>query len=419
MALPFRTQTLLTQLLTSEGFERLQRRTAQAVRKLGGHDHLVRFFHDPGCPHSWLLAQSLVRLQDHYAFTLIGHTVPPPSYVYERDLLEHRRHSVREARLTAEEFGLDGPERVPDDAETRTVAADLVELEGDPAWLDYAVHLGAALFRGTSIPGLEREVPELARNRDLQLQLGHYAGGMVFSGGAWFGGAERIARLEEQLSKAGAGKGHALPRQPLTLAPLASSTVQFYFSFRSPFSYLSFIRLMAMASAHGLDVDPRPVFAPDDQRSEAPLRKRVYILLDANREARHHNVTFGRVGETSDAVVERLLSVFYGLDAHDDRRMQFLHVAFHALWARGLDLAQPRALAGIATESGISAKELAAMLSDLSWKPQAAENGEWLHDHGYLEVPAFGCGKDIFWGYDRLERLELRAQQRKVLAPGR
>lgn len=417
MALPFRTQTLLTQLITSEGFERLQRRAAEAVRKLGGHDHVVRFFHDPGCPNSWLLAQALVRLQENYSFTLLAHTVPPPSHVYERDLSEFRRHNFREAQLSAAHFGLDAPERLPDPAQTRTVAADLLELEGDPAWLDYAVHLGHALFRGTSIPALERELPELERNRQLQMQLGHYAGGMVFSGGFWFGGVERLARLETHLEAAGAGSGQTLPPVERSLTPLPSSTIQFYFSFRSPFSYLALTRLMALASQYGLDVHPLPVLAPDDQRSEAPLRKRVYLLLDAGREARHHHVAFGRVADPPDAVIDALLSMFYGLTGDDDRCMQFLHVAFHALWARGLDLAQPKMLEDLAAEAGISTEELVAWTSDQTWKPRAYNNGETLLAHGYLDVPAFVCGDQILWGYDRLELLEAQAAQSRPSPP--
>lgn len=406
MALPRRAQPFVTQLLTSERFETLQRQTVSAVQKLGGQDTVLRFFHDPGCAKSWLMAQALCRFQSKYAVTVIPHTMPAPLSEYVRDVRAYRRFSFEDAKHQARYYGLDAPERLPEEGEIRTVAAELASIEGKANWLPFAVHLGDALFGGTSIPEAMLDLPELERNMQLAHQLGNYRGGAVFAHGAWYFGVDRFHLMEDAFRRLGSGEGDTLTRHPELLPKLKGDTLRFFFSFRSPFSYLALPRVLALVEAHGLKLELLPVLAPSEERRPAPVRKQLELLMDAGREARHHNQSFGRVSPLSQPAHKTLASIFYGLADDPDRQRQFLHSALHGIWSRGFDFNNERSLRKVQQEANISAEEVRAFDADRSWLACAHENGEYLEERGYLDVPAFEIGETLYWGYDRLEQLE-------------
>jgi|SRR5690554_1143039 len=406
MALPRRAQPYLTQLLTSERFEKLQRQTASAVQKLGGQEMLLRFFHDPGCAKSWLMAQALLRFQTAYDVKIVAHTMPAPSSEYVRDVAAYRRFSLEDAKHQALYFGLEPPERLPQEGEVRTVAAELARMEGQRDWLAFAVHLGDTLFRGTSMPETMSELPELERNMQLAQQLGNYRGGSVFAHNAWYFGVDRFELLESSFRTLGAGDAVTLAPHPERLPKLKGDTLRFFFSFRSPFSYLALPRVFALAEAHNLALELLPVFVPTEERRPAPVRKQLDLLMDAGREARRHHLSFGRVAPLSQEAHETLGAIFYGLANDEDRQRQFLHSALHAIWSRGYDFRTERTFRRIQKEANIQEDEARAFDLDRRWLACAYQNGEYLEDRGYLDAPAFELGHTMYWGYDRLEQLE-------------
>lgn len=406
MALPLRAQPFVTRFLTSERFEKLQRRTAHAVHKLGGQDAVLRFFHDPGCAKSWLMVQALLAFQEKYDVTIIPHTMPAPPAEYVRDVCAYRIHSLRDAQHQARYYGLLSPERAPDPGEVTTVAMELASLEGQPDWLLHAGHLGNALFRGTSVPVSMGNIDALDRNMQLARQLGNYRGATIFAHGAWYFGVDRFARMEEAFAALGAGTGRTLDPQPHALPTIEGDTLRFFFSFRSPYAYLSLQRAIALAEQRSLKLELLPVLAPEHERRPAPLRRQLDLLMDAGREARQIGLQFGRVVPLSQQAHEQLAAIFYGLRNDERRQRTFLQNALHGLWIRGLDLEQPRSLQRIYRDAKLTDEEAQRFLQDRDWLESAYANGVYLEDQGYLDVPAFEIGSTLYWGYDRLDQLE-------------
>lgn len=410
MALPTRTHPLIARFLTSESFETLQRQTARAVERLGGRDATLRFFHDPGCARSWLMLEALIAFQENYDVTIVPYLVSSPSEPYVRDLRSYYKFSFRDAQIQAKYYGLTLPQRQPSQPQIHTVLQELRDRPKSPDWLRYAHHLGHALFCGTSIPESFAPVTGLESNEQLLHQLGNYRGGTVFAHGAWYFGVDRLHLIEKGYEALSVGEGNTLTPKPNALPKIPKETLYFYFSFRSPFSYIALPRVLTLAATHDLPLETIAVFTPENERRPAPLRMQLSLLLDAAREGREAHVHFGRVNALSRQTHEELTSVFYGLYGDAERQRRYLHAAMRAVWSRGVDFDAPHAWDRIQAESKLSADETQRFIKDRSWLSDARSHGEYLQANGYLNVPAFRMGSTLYWGYDRLTQLEAQLQ---------
>lgn len=406
MAIPPRAKPLVTRLLTSESFEKLKKQTARAVESLGGRNATLRFFHDPGCARSWLMTQALIDLQSHYDVSILGHTIAGPDPDIIRNPHQYRRFSWRDALHQAAYHGLLAPERQPHFGEVEEVSAELFRLEGTSDWLLHARHLGEQLFRGNSLVGAATDLSPLERNMTLLRQLGSYRGGTVFTHGEWFFGVDRMLLIEELMLDSSEAKRLVTQAPSRDLPPIDGDTLRFFFSFRSPFSFLALPRVVALATRYQLKLETYPVLAPQDERRATPVRLQLDMLLDASREARRRRISFGRVAPLSEDAHRELACIYYGLADDEERQQHFLHNAFHALWVRGLNFNLPHNFERLLAESAIRPEEAEAFLQQPEWLEQAHDNGEELMDWGYLDVPAFEIGTQRYWGYDRLNYLE-------------
>lgn len=409
MPIPPRTQPILSRILTSERFEKLTQTTVKTAQRLRGLEGVVRFFHDPTCARSWLMAQALVVLQERYGITVLGHTITGPDEDYVRDLRAYYRFSLDDAKQQAAYYGLRAPDHAPDAQQVATVAKELFELEGDARWLQHAVHLGETLFCSNALTGVICDLSDLKRNDQLLQQLGNYRGGSVFAGGQWHFGVDRIAHLEALVAEE--IERPALPAKPDALPPIVPpKTLRFYCSLRSPFSYLAYPRVMEICHRFGMELDVLPVAAPDDDRRDAPMRKQLDLLLDASREARRRGVRFGRVSRFDAQPRTQVASCFFAMDEAPEEQLAFVLAVFEAIWADGIDLNDPRNLNQLLRSHGISDDDAAEALRDTAWPSAGFANGEHLEARGLLDVPAFELGDQLFWGYDRLDYLEAQLQ---------
>lgn len=411
MALPTRTHSLIARFLTSERFEKLQSQTARAVEKLGGRDATLRFFHDPRCARSWVLLEALLGFQEAYDVTIIPYLVPSPHERYVGDVQAYYAFSLKDAQLQARYYGLTVPQTQPSQAQTNTVLEELIKRPKEREWLRYAHHLGEALFRGNSIPDSIEPVTGLEANAQIMQNLGNYQGGTIFAHGGWYFGVDRLALIEKGYEELGLGEGSTLQPRPSALPTIDGNILRFYFSFRSPFSYVALPRVLALAAEHDLELETLAVFTPETESRPAPLRMQLNLLIDAAREGRNAHIQFGRVNALSRQAHEELTAVFYGLSNDPERQRRYLHAAMRAVWSRGVDFEQTSVWERIREEAKITPDELERFLGERNWLSDAQSHGEYLRSKGYLSVPAFEIGSTCYWGYDRLTQLEHQLQR--------
>ncbi len=184
------------------------------------------------------------------------------------------------------------------------------------------------------------------------------------------------------------------------------TTVDYFFSFRSPYSYLSGPRAFALADAHeGVEVRFRGVVPMAMRGQSVPRSKQLHTLRDVKREADRLGMPFGRVHDPIGAGAMRCLLV--SEHARDAGRVrEFVLTASRAIWAEAVDVASDRGLRDVCERAGLDWPACADALDDPAMAARVEANTQALLDLGMWGVPVFVLHGEPFWGQDRVEDVD-------------
>lgn len=365
----------VSSIVTSRGLRSIRRRWNGLGRAFGGKA-IVHYFHQIDDPYSQLAAQVLSALADTYAITIKPHVVSPPD------------------RAAAPEY-----ER-------------LINLAAD----DAALLAGAYSLK---YPAPDATPKDAAGDGDvLRKNLGHYLSGMFYFEGEWYWGLDRLHFLEERLREAGLTKknvGLIAPAKEVTLAGKAGSakgaTLDYFLSFRSPYTYLAADRVRKLANHYGATLRLRFVRPMVMRGLPVPGPKRMYIVLDAKREAERLGLAFGKVVDPVGKPTERGLAVLHGA-IQAGKGIEFAESFLRGAFAEGIDAGSDAGLNKLAERAGLSRELVANALKDDSWRKVAEANRDELFALGLWGVPSFCVNTNrAHWGQDRLWAIEQELQQ--------
>ncbi|MDH3751580.1 MAG: DsbA family protein, partial [Gammaproteobacteria bacterium] len=176
--------------------------------------------------------------------------------------------------------------------------------------------------------------------------------------------------------------------------------LEFFYSFRSPYSYLSLGRVFAIADAFGLRVNVRPVLPMVMRGLQVPKSKLIYFANDTSREAQRMNIPYGKFADPIGKGVERCLAVFFYAQG-EKRERDFLLNAGEAIWARGVDVATDKGMRKVTGRTGLFWPDVVAAMQDDAWRPIVDANRESMMDSGCWGVPTMRLGDFVVWGQDR------------------
>lgn len=364
-------------ILTSRTLRAIKRARHGLPRAFGAKA-VVHYFHQPTDPYSHLTAQLLAPLAEAYRIEIKPHLVSPPDAAAapERERLE--KLAIDDAALLARAYGLKHP---APDAGPANAASD-----GDT----------------------------------LRKRLGHYLGAMFYFEGEWYWGVDRLHFLEERLHAAG------LAKTPGPLKPIASvkdvafagkaggatgATLDYFLSFRSPYTYLAVPRVRRLAQHYGAKLRLRFVLPMVMRGLPVPAPKRFYIMLDTKREAERLGMPFGTIVDPVGKGAERGLAVLHhAIQAGKDE--DFVESFLRGVFAEGIDAASDAGLHKLASRAGLDRDLVARALKDESWRKVAEANREELFALGLWGVPSFRVNQNRpHWGQDRLWAIEQELQQ--------
>lgn len=416
----------VTAALTSPWRRRMARDAAALSARLRGERPTVRYFHQADDPYSHLAAQLLPRLRARYAARIEIHLVPPPEDSAAPDRERLRTYGLRDAARVARARGLGFPANaaLPAPEAVRRLEVVLADALESGRFEDVASAAGAALWGGDhqTLNGMAAwagaQNPTLADDRlaagaRLRGRLGHYLGGMFHFEGEWFWGVDRLGHLERRLADRGLDREPGRPPLGPPLEPTLSApppgpgpTIEAWFSFRSPYSWLFMPRIRQLARAYGARLELRPILPMVMRGLAVPRVKTVYIALDCKREAERLNLPFGRIVDPVGAGAERALAVLHhAIDLGLGEA--FAESGLRAAFADGLALAEDGGLFEAARRAGLSDAQTAAALADPSWRRRVEDNRAALLDAGLWGAPTFRVsGAAAHWGQDRLWMLE-------------
>ncbi|MBN9426094.1 MAG: DsbA family protein [Burkholderiales bacterium] len=212
---------------------------------------------------------------------------------------------------------------------------------------------------------------------------------------------------------------------------MAGPTIDLYWSFRSPYSYLALHHVRALTASHGLRwnvkiVRPLAIRTPDFFSREDPLW-RPYLLIDTKRIAESLGMPFAR--PTPDPVVQDPVTLEIaehqpyihwlnrlGAEATlQGKALPFIDQVSDLLWnGRVVGWHEGDHLAHAAARAGLDLQQMqAAIAADPVARDRLLEEHETqLRAAGHWGVPTFVLDGEAFFGQDRVPLLLWRLSQR-------
>ena len=190
---------------------------------------------------------------------------------------------------------------------------------------------------------------------------------------------------------------------------------EFFFDISSPWTYLAFSRIEALAERCGVEIEFKPILvggifnAVNESVYEAranphPVKGRYYVK-DLRDWAKLCGVT---IGQPSVFPLPAAGIMRAALVAQDEGKLAaFSHAAFHAYWGELKDISQPEEITALCAAVGMDgAATLAAIQTD-EVKARLRANTQEVIDRGGFGSPTMYVNEtDMYFGNDRLELVE-------------
>ncbi|MFP3989082.1 2-hydroxychromene-2-carboxylate isomerase [Streptomyces sp. E11-3] len=188
---------------------------------------------------------------------------------------------------------------------------------------------------------------------------------------------------------------------------------RFYFSLRSPYSWLAWRDLRERYPGAAAAVEWVPFFEPDEQSRKllaeaggsfpyTPMSaaKHRYILQDVRRLANERGLTVSWPVDRKP--VWEVPHLGYLVAERYGEGPRYIELAARARWTEGLDICDPAVIAGFGSELGLDGEELAAAAWDAGMRARGVEVLLEIERDGVFGVPFFTDHFDKYWGVDRL-----------------
>jgi 2-hydroxychromene-2-carboxylate isomerase len=189
-----------------------------------------------------------------------------------------------------------------------------------------------------------------------------------------------------------------------------SKTVEIFFDFLSPPSYLAWTQMPGVLERTGASAIWRPMFTlglHELTGNRSPItvpNKGKWIMGDLQRYARRYGVT---LNPNPNGFVKILPSGRAAALAEREGVVeQLMAKAYPAMFVDGLDLADPAVLREIIASAGLDADRYLEAIATDEVKALLKNNTQEAADRGAFGAPTFFVGDEMFFGQDRLEFVE-------------
>ena len=187
-------------------------------------------------------------------------------------------------------------------------------------------------------------------------------------------------------------------------------TLEFYFDYGSPYSYLADTQVEAIAKRAGATLERKPmllggVFKATGNHSPAELpAKSKWSAFDMPMWAKHYGVPFNR----NPYFPVNTLALMRGAAAAEiDGVFEKYHPAmFKAMWVDGRNLNDLKEVAAVLTAAGLDAQKFGQRLQDQDAKDRLKATSDAAVARGVFGAPTVLVDEMMFFGNDRLPFVE-------------
>ncbi|GAA3452201.1 2-hydroxychromene-2-carboxylate isomerase [Dactylosporangium matsuzakiense] len=203
---------------------------------------------------------------------------------------------------------------------------------------------------------------------------------------------------------------------------------RFYFSLRSPYSWLAYRRLLGEYRDIAEQVEWVPFWEPDEassamleqRRAKFPYSamsraKHLYVLQDVGRLCKREGLALR--WPIDRAPVWEVPHLAYLVALRHGCGPGYIAAAYRARWEQGRDICDRETVADIARELGFDPGAAAGAGDDPELRLQGAAILEQICTDGVFGVPFFVHARSRFWGLDRLDEFAAHLRERAAPAP--
>jgi 2-hydroxychromene-2-carboxylate isomerase len=199
---------------------------------------------------------------------------------------------------------------------------------------------------------------------------------------------------------------------------MSDKTVEFFFDFGSPASYLAWTQLPAICRAADATLVYRPmllggVFQATGNASPITVpAKGKYMLTDLARFAQRYGVPM-RFNPHFPINTLALMRAAVGVQQREPARFEeFVAAMFRAMWVDGRNMADAATVGEVLAQAGFDAQAVLALSGDATVKDALKASTEEAVRRGAFGAPTMFVGSQMFFGQDRLDFV------REALGPG-
>jgi len=186
-------------------------------------------------------------------------------------------------------------------------------------------------------------------------------------------------------------------------------TVEFYFDFGSPASYLAWTQLPGIVAEHGAVLNYRPILlggihkATNNVSPATIPAKGLWMQLDLGRFARRYGVQY-TYNPHFPINTLMLMRGATGTQMHDEELfMRYVDVVYRAMWERPRNMGDLPTVQAVLEEAGLDSSLLFQLVADPSVKAKLKSDTETAVARGLFGAPTMFVGDEMFFGQDRLD----------------
>ena len=186
-------------------------------------------------------------------------------------------------------------------------------------------------------------------------------------------------------------------------------TVEFFFDFGSPTTYLAHTQMAQLALDTGAKVLYRPmllggVFKATGNASPVTVpAKGRWMGADIARFATRYGVPFAHNPHFPINTLT-LMRGATGIQMRDPQAlMRYVDAVFQAMWVQPRNMGDPAVLGEVLAAAGFGTEAFMALVSDPEVKAQLVATTEEAVARGAFGAPTFCVGEQLFFGQDRLD----------------
>lgn len=207
--------------------------------------------------------------------------------------------------------------------------------------------------------------------------------------------------------------------------PTDEKLIRFHFDFVSPYAYIAWTQIQALAERHGCSVEPVPTLFAALLESGGPgtrgpaeiPAKRIYLFKDTLRTARVLGIPFQP--PASHPFNPLLALRVASLDLSKEDRRRVIDALYGAIWGGGQGADSAEKVVPLLSAAGLDGPALVAAAGTPEIKDRLRAQTDEAIRAGVFGVPTLRIGGELFWGYDSFGHAErfLRGQDPLAAEP--